>query len=359
MSAKSFVSPRNAGMIYVWVALIGVFALLAGSDFFNANTAKAIVNQYSVTGLVALSLVIPLAAGFFDLSIGYTMALCGIVAAHLLETTSWSGPTCAIATMLVAAAVGLLNAGLVLGLGIDSFIGTLASGAMLAAAATAISGGLTITGRIGGDFSRLAVGEIGGLQYPVLYLLGAMLVMGYLLEMTKTGRKLYALGFDREAARLNGVSIIRLGTLGFVCSSMLAGFAGMVLAARVSTADPTSGPSYLIPAFSAAFLGATQLRAGRFNPWGTVVAVLLLGTANVGLLISGGPLWTPRLFEGAVLVAAVGLTAFRSSELASVYAAMRATRRSRRALLGTEHDRPTPEHQTEGTVLTDHLKRRP
>jgi ribose transport system permease protein len=146
------------------------------------------------------------------------------------------------------------------------------------------------------------------------------------------------MGFDRETARLTGISVDRLGILAFVTSAVIAGFAGMVLAARVASGSPDAGPSYLIPAFSAAFLGATQLRSGRFNPWGAVIAVLLLGTGDVGLILAGGPIWTPQLFEGTVLIAAVALTGFGQNAI-----------RSRLAILRTRgrQDAPDPS-RTEG-----------
>jgi ribose transport system permease protein len=117
--------------------------------------------------------------------------------------------------------------------------------------------------------------------------------------------------------------------IAFVTSAVIAGFAGMVLAARVSSGSPTAGPAYLIPAFSAAFLGATQFRQGRFNPWGTVIAVLLLGTGNVGLLLAGGPNWTPTLFEGVVLIAAVALTGLGANTIGARIRAAREARKSR------------------------------
>jgi ribose/xylose/arabinose/galactoside ABC-type transport system permease subunit len=108
-----------------------------------------------------------------------------------------------------------------------------------------------------------------------------MLVIGFFLERTTTGRYSYAAGYNAEVARLVGVSIGRVRTLSLVISSSIAGFAGLLLTANIQAADPSNGPSYLIPAFSAAFLGATQFRHGRFNPWGVMVAVLMLGTGSV------------------------------------------------------------------------------
>lgn len=301
-------SPRNIGAVYVWIAIIFLFAILAPDTFPEMKTAKSILNDYSITGLVALSLLVPLASGYYDLSIGYTLGLSGILAAHLLETTGLSAPVVIVLTLLGCACIGLLNSFVVIVLRVDSFIGTLGTGAILAAITTAISNEQTLVGGVGGSFSKIATGSWQGITLPVLYLAIATVALGWWLERTQMGRRFYAMGFNRETARLAGIKVDSLGTLAFVTSAVISGAAGLVLTARVASASPDAGPAYLIPAFSAAFLGATQFRGGRFNPWGTVVAVLLLGTGDVGLLLAGGPLWTPQLFQGVVLIAAVALT---------------------------------------------------
>lgn len=307
-SLKKFMSPRNIGAIYVWILIIALFSVIAPDTFPTVQTAKSIVNQYSVTGLVALSLVVPLAAAFYDLSVGFTMALSGVVVAKLLNG-GMSPVEAGLVTAAACAGIGVLNFLVVGILKVDSFIGTLASGAIIAAITIGLSNDQTITGEVGNDFAKLATTSVSGIQLPVLYLIVLMLGIAYWLERTSMGRYLYALGFDRETSRLTGIRTQRLTLIAFLTSSLIAGFAGMVLAARTSAGSPEAGPSYLIPAFSAAFLGATQLRGGRFNSWGTVIAVMLIGTGNVGLILAGGPLWTPQLFEGTALILAVSLSA--------------------------------------------------
>ncbi len=324
---REVLSVRNIGAIYVWIAIVILFALIASDTFPTAQTGKAILNQYSITGMVALSLVVPLAAGYYDLSIGYTLGLSGILAAYLLQSTSMSPLTAGAITLGACVLIGLLNAVVVVGLGVNSFIGTLGTGAILAAITLAISNDQTITGRIGEDFAKVASTQWQGITLPVLYLLLLTIGLAWWLGRTGMGRSFYAIGFERDAARLSGIRVDRLGTIAFITSAVIAGFAGMVLAGRVSSASPETGPAYLIPAFSAAFLGATQLRQGRFNPWGTVIAVLLLGTGNVGLLLAGGPNWTPQLFEGVVLITAVALTVTGGGALR---AGLRNLRRRRR-----------------------------
>jgi len=303
-----FLSPTNIGVVYVWIAIVILFSLLEPSSFPTSQTAKSILNQYAITGIAALALVVPLSTGVYDLSIGFVIGFGGVLVAYLLKETSLSPVICGLITIVACAGVGLLNSLVVVALRVDSFIGTLGTGAIIASLTAAITHGQTIVGRVGGSYSDMATTRVGGIQLPVFYMLAIMIVLGYWLERTGRGRQIYATGFDREAARLSGAPVDRLTVIALVTSAAVAGFAGMVLAAQVSSGSPEAGPSYLIPAFSAAFLASTQFRRGRFNTWGTVIGVLLLGTGNVGLLIVGGPTWTPQLFEGTVLIAAVALS---------------------------------------------------
>jgi ribose transport system permease protein len=299
-------SMRNIGAVYVWLGVVVLFSLVAPTEFPTAQTAMSVVNQYAVTGIVALSLIIPLAAGCFDLSIGYIVSFSGVLVATLLNLGF--GAVGSIVVTLVACAVfGALNWVVVYGLKVNSFIGTLASGTILGAVVIAITNAQPVTGEIAGEFSDISLADVGGITLPGFYMLALLLALAYWLERTQSGRFIYATGYDPETARLTGLPVGKITLVAFLTSAVIAGFAGIVLAARISAGSPEVGPPYLIPAFSAAFLGATQFRSGRFNPWGVAVAVLLLGTGDVGLLLSGGPVWAPQLFEGVVLIAAVAL----------------------------------------------------
>ena len=130
----------------------------------------------------------------------------------------------------------------------------------------------------------------------------------YLLEHTATGRRLYATGFNPDAARLAGVPVNRLRFMSLVTSGTLAGATGIVLASILGSGSPTAGTPYLLPAFAAAFLGATQLKNGRFNAWGTIIAVLLLGTGTTGLALAAAPQWSQSMFVGVVLIGALAVT---------------------------------------------------
>ena len=99
--------------------------------------------------------------------------------------------------------------------------------------------------------------------------------------------------------------------MSLLVSAFISGMAGVVLTARITVGSPSIGPPFLLPAFAAAFAGATQLRGGRFNVWGTLVAVYLIVTGNTGLSLAGAPLWAPQVFVGVTLIVAIGLTGVR------------------------------------------------
>lgn len=322
-------SVKNISAIYVWLMLIVTFSVLAPDAFPQVPTAKAVLNQYSVEGLVAVALVVPLAMGVFDLSVGATVGFAGVLAGWLLTNTQLPGGAVCVIVLGAGLAVGAFNALIVVGLGIDSFIGTLATSSILAAFALGLSGGNIFTERIAGSLSRyLTAPSVGGLTLPVLYLLVVTAAIGWLLDRTVTGRQAYAVGFDSDVARLAGVRVAWLRTVGLLISATISTAAGLVLVARLGAADPTTGPSYLLSAFAGAFVGATQFRRGWFNPWGTTVAVLMLGTGNLGLIMAGGPVWTPQLFNGVVLILAMAFTQGYSRPMPGIRIFGRRRRRS-------------------------------
>jgi ribose/xylose/arabinose/galactoside ABC-type transport system permease subunit len=307
----------NIGAVYVLLASIVVFSLLAPDTFPTAQTAKSILNQYAVTGLFAMALVVPLASGLFDLSIASQASLASVLVAILVAKHGVPIPLAIVIVIAAGQVVGLANSFVVIKLRIDSFIGTLATSAVLSAIAVGVSGNKTITGAaISGSFARnIAERNLSGVTIPVLYLVVAALAVAWVLERTATGRHWYAVGFDAEAARLAGIRTTTLQLAALQVSALLASIAGITLTARVSSGTPGAGDAYLLPAFAAAFLGATQFRNGRFNTWGTALAVFLIGTGDFGLTLAHAPQWAPKVFDGLVLIAAVGLTNIERGQL--------------------------------------------
>ena len=308
---------RNIGAVYVWLAIAIIFAVWAPATFPTWTTARQILNENAATGLMALSVVIPLCSRTFDLSVGFVASLSAVTASYLIAHGVPVDAAVAIA-MGGALLVGLINAVVVVVMGVDSFIATLATGSLIQAFITLMTNDIAITSpRLAGPFARLGQAGIGGITLPVIYTLVVALVIWFVLEHTATGRRLYATGFNPESARLAGVRTARLRFASLIVSALLAGAAGVVLASTLSSGDPQAGVPYLLSAYAAAFLGASQLHPGRFNAWGTLIAVLLLGTGVVGLGLVSAPNWAPAMFTGVVLIAALGITGARRRALRS------------------------------------------
>jgi ribose transport system permease protein len=323
----SWLSPTKIGAVYVWIAIAIVFAVWAPSTFPTVNTAKTILNQNAVSGIIALSLIVPLSARVFDLSIGYILGLATALLAYLLVNTALPLSVCVILTVAAGVLVGVINAIIVVPLRIDSFIGTLASGAIISAIIVMITGDEDISGlRLVGPISKLQSTDIAGIQLPVFILLVLAIGLWWLMHQTVTGRRLYATGFNDEAARLTGVPVARLRFGALIVSAVISTLAGIILLSQIQSASPDLGPPYLLDAYAAAFLGATQLRPGRFNVWGTIIGVLLVATGQTGLSQIGAPIWAPDLFTGIVLLFALGITNVERSQAAGRWIANRRKR---------------------------------
>lgn len=299
-------SVRNVSAIYVFVAIFILFSLWVPGTFLDWGTWRAMISTQAVTALLAVGLVIALSAGAFDLSIGSTLGFGEILVAWLLVKHGVAiVPAIAIST-LAGAAVGLGNGLLVVRVRIDSFIATLGVSSVLLAVISWISASQQIIG-LSNSFQNIATNQVLGFPLSVYVMVAVAFVVWYILERTPVGRRVYATGGNIEAARLAGVRTSAVIAGALTACGAIAAFSGVLVTASLGAGDPTVGPPYMLPAFSAAFLGSTQFCRGRFNVWGTVLAVYVLGTGVMGLELAGAPIWIPDLFNGVALLLAVGL----------------------------------------------------
>jgi ribose transport system permease protein len=212
-------------------------------------------------------------------------------------------------TLLAGLLVGSINAFIVVRLNVNAFIGTLAMTAVLHAIGYWITGSQDVTTGFSQTF--LDVGRYRvpffGVSSAVLFMLGMAIVLFYFLERVPLGRYIYATGANPQAAKLSGIRSDRVMAGSFLVSALLATIVGIVYVAQVGTASLEAGPPYLLPAFSAVFLGATQIVPGRFNVIGTLVAVYLLATGVKGLQLTVAAPWVNDLFVGGALIIAVAL----------------------------------------------------
>lgn len=296
--------------LYVWALLVIIFAIWIPDLFLNLDNFKTILSFQAISTIVALGLIIPVAAGAFDLTIAGTLTVSAVFTAWAL--LNHKGVVfAAVGALLIGVIIGLANAMVVVKFKVDSFIGTLGMSSILAAVAYMISGGGQLVLPEAGyypflDFARQ---QWFGISASVYYAAALAVVIWWVLEYTPGGRYLYAVGGNPVAARLAGVKVARITTLSFVASAVVCSFAGIVYLSQNANGAPDSGTNYLLPAFSAVFLGATQIRPGRVNVLGTIIAILLLATGVTGLQLGGAPTYVTQLFNGVALIVAMALAA--------------------------------------------------
>jgi ribose transport system permease protein len=298
---------KNVSLLYVWALIIVLFALWIPDTFLSDSTWRSILTGQAIVAIMAMGVVVSLSAGAFDLAVGVNMGFSSIVGAWAMAHWHWSIPAAIALAILTSTGVGCVNAFLVSVVKIDTFIATIGVTSVLGGLVIAVPDNQDIVGLPLG-FQDLALNRFLGLEYPVWVMLIVALVLWYLLEYTPFGRYLYATGGSPEAARLAGLRTRWMVALSLIITGACTGIAGVLLTAQIGGSSPGLGPPYLFPVFAAAFLGSTQVKVGRFNIWGTVLAVFVLATGIKGLQLAGAPFWISDVFNGTALLIAVALS---------------------------------------------------
>jgi ribose transport system permease protein len=303
MSAREFA--ERFALVGAWIAEIIVFSVLKPDTFATASNFEAILGSQAVLVVLTCALLIPLTAGDYDLSITGTLALSQMMIGILNTEHGVSVYVCIVLALLMGALVGLINGGFVVIFGIDSFIVTLGTGTFLSGVVLWISNSETFAGISSQLTHPVVVERFLGIPLAFYYGLALVIALWYFLEYTSLGRQLLFVGRNRSVARLSGLRVGRLRWGALVASGVLSAAAGVLYAGITGAADPVSGAGFLLPAFAAAFLGATSIVPGRFNPWGSFLAVYFLVTGITGLTLLGLESWVQDMFYGGALVLAV------------------------------------------------------
>lgn len=299
---------RFSGVL-MFAVIILIFGIWTPDTFLTLTNFRSILASQAIIAILAIGLLFPLAAGAFDLSAAQNLGFCAVLCGSLMTKHGLSLAAAVAITLCVGIVVGVFNGILVAFVGINSFIATLGTTSLLTAGGQLITNG-TYIGPFPKGFADLTSGEVFTLPIIVVYLLVFAVVAWYFLEHTPVGRRFYATGANPEAARLTGVNTSRMVFSSLAISGFMAAVAGVLLASTLGSVSSSLGPEYLLPAFAGAFLGTTQLKPGRFNVWGTLLAIFLLGTGVQGLQLVGGEVWVTALFNGVALIVAVGAVLF-------------------------------------------------
>jgi ribose transport system permease protein len=244
-----------------------------------------------------------LRTGDFDLSVAQNMVVSAAVVAQL--TAGGVSPLlAAVVAVAGAAIVGAINALLVVRIGVDSFVATLGSFTALAGMAYLITGSRVLTG-LPDIFVNLSRSQILGIPLITWYAWLLVIVLWYVYQRTPLGRYMLFIGGNRNAARLTGIPVGRIRAGAYVVSAVLAGVIGILFAGYFGAVDPSVGGQYMLQPFAAAYLGATVITVGRFNAFGTLVALYLLTVGITALQLLGAQTWVSNVFYGLALMISV------------------------------------------------------
>jgi ribose transport system permease protein len=282
--------------------LIGAVLGLLSDRFLTTSNLINVARQVSINAIVAAGMTFVIITGGIDLSVGSTIALAGCAA--LLVAGPLGDVVGMTAGILVAAGVGFLNGALVAWGRVPPFITTLATMTVVRGAALVLTNGKPIV-KTEGAYLWLGQASIGPIPVPILLMVATLLAAHWFLSRTRWGTYVYAVGGNAEAARLAGISLAGIQILVYVVGGALAGLAGLVLAARLSSAQPNTGVGFELDAIAAVVLGGTSLMGGEGTVWGTTVGAFIIGILNNGFNLMNVSPFYQLIAKGAVIVVAV------------------------------------------------------
>jgi ribose transport system permease protein len=243
--------------------------------------------------------------GQFDVSIGFQLGLSQTLCAGLQIKNGWPAFPTGAAGVVSCLAIGAVNGLLVTKLRLNSFIATLGVGTVVLGLTQLYGNDETISGRLPHSFMSLGQNQALDIPLPFVYVAVVAILMWLAMEYTSWGRECHATGGNPRAALLAGVRTERVTLQCFVLAGLLSGISGVLSVTILGGAAPTVGLGALLPAYAAAFLGATAFRPGRFNSAGTMLAIYLLATGVTGLQSLGAQFYVEQLFYGGSLLIAL------------------------------------------------------
>jgi ribose/xylose/arabinose/galactoside ABC-type transport system permease subunit len=293
---------------HVGVLLLLLVAAVSVQSFFKAANIDDVAKQASILGLVGIGQTLVLLVRGLDLSVGAVMGLAAIIVADGSHGGSIVGAF--LLALVVGAAVGLVNGGLVTKRAVPPFVATLGMLILLQGARLAYTKG-EASGTVSEALRRLTVDSLFGIPYPVLIWLGLNVLFAVLLYATPYGRQVYAVGLNPEVARLSGVRVDLITASAYVASSLLCVIAGVLLASYVGYVDQYVGSGTDLDSIAAALIGGTSFAGGRGGLGGTIAGVLLITLILNLVTVAGLSVQLQYVIKGAVLVAAVALQGVR------------------------------------------------
>ncbi|MFN8468059.1 MAG: ABC transporter permease [Caldilineaceae bacterium] len=303
---------RKYGIVLILLGMLIAMTFLSPA-FLTARNLLNIVRQISVMGLIAIGVTMVIITGGIDLSSGSVLALAAVVATSLAQRLDWAEikfpgldvPVFVpiLAALAVGAVCGLVNGSLIARFKIPPFIATL--GMMTVARGFALIYSERPVSGLKDSYTYIGQGEPFGIPVPILILALVAITAHVLLNNTRFGRHIYALGGNEQAARISGINIGRVKIGVYTIAGLLAGLSGLVLSSRIGSGQPGLGLGYELDAIASAVIGGTSLSGGIGTIWGTIVGALIIGVLNNGLDLLNVSAYWQTIVKGSIIVIAV------------------------------------------------------
>jgi ribose transport system permease protein len=297
------------GTIIGLALMVLAFGILSPKAFPTLANFTNVLNQTSLVMILAGGLTLAVVVGELDLSVGFAASLHGILVTGLIVHDKIPIPIAIVIVVAAGALIGLINGFIVTKMRVNSVIATLGTGTIITGLAFAYSAGVPIVAGVPEAFLQLSLGRwLAGIPNNIVVMALVLGSLWVLVEKTALGQEIQAVGGNASAARLAGINVDRVKILGFVIAGMCAALTGILLASRLGSGTASAADSYMLTAFAAVFLGSATLRDGEFHIFGTFIGALIIAVGFNGLNIFGAPTFSQYVFQGAILIAAVGLS---------------------------------------------------
>ena len=305
------VAPREVGVLLVLLAMCVALTLLR-PRFLEGGNLLDLVRQFSMVGIMAVGMTMVIILGGIDLSVGSVVALAGCLGAMAFRAGAGLGLAVVVA-LAVGGGCGALNGGLISRFRMAPFIITLGTMSMARSLTNVVTGGKPVVLEAGLEESLKAIAWADTLGVPnPVWLMAVVVVAGHVfLTRTRTGRHVYYIGANEEAARLSGLNVTGVKWLVYVLCGVLAGLAGVVQAARVASGQPAAGWGDELRVIAAVIIGGASFTGGEGTVLGAVLGAAIMGVLRQGLVLLEVETFWQKFVEGAVIIGAVALDMLR------------------------------------------------
>lgn len=294
---------ENLGILAAFF-VIGLIISLLSPVFLTADNMFSVGRQISTNATIALGMALVILLGGIDLSVGAVVALSGTVCVDLVNNGT-NVLVAVLAGIFIGTFVGLVNGIIIAKTGMAPFIVTMASMNIVRGIAFIYSGGLPIRSMDDNKFAKIGTGYLGPIPLPIVYLVIFVIIVAIVLSRSKFGTYIYALGGNREAARFSGIPIKKIEILVYMISGFMSAFAGVVLASRMYSGQPSVASGAEMDAIAACVLGGVSMTGGVGKIGGVVIGSLIIGIISNGLNLVGINSFWQLVVKGIIVVCAV------------------------------------------------------